>query len=393
MTAPNSAPAAPGRIGEAVDTVSMRTYLDALHSWIQLRRSELDEIDQAIQSAGADELTGDILLSMTLWKAVQDREQLLLATWDGGRVGPTERERLSALVWGRMDATLDPTLLGRSSVGAELGSSLTVSLPEACRLSDALAHQLRMRLALDPNADAHAEHIKDLRAQLERLRDQVALEPQHTRPAAQAKLDHLVQRLELITEKASRGGDVGGLLGPMELDAATFERDMIVGGAHRREARDKLNDAKEARESLAAREAALHKLAEQCVRTVDPAPKYAVPDVEALGPPPNTPAGLDAYLTKLARVGKAMGMAQEAYARAIAEKDEVTGQLEGYRAKAAAHGVEDHPDLRRAYGLASETLGRRPAPLLVCRQLVKLYQTYLEWALSHRRPQARGGAR
>ncbi|MDN5727252.1 MAG: hypothetical protein L0G99_15175, partial [Propionibacteriales bacterium] len=70
MSAPNAAPVAPGRIGEAVDALAMRRYLDALHTWIQLRRSELDEIDQAIQSSGADELTGDILLSMTLWKAV-----------------------------------------------------------------------------------------------------------------------------------------------------------------------------------------------------------------------------------------------------------------------------------------------------------------------------------
>ena len=30
---------------------------------------------------------------------------LLSATWDGGRVGPAERERLSALVWGRLDTS------------------------------------------------------------------------------------------------------------------------------------------------------------------------------------------------------------------------------------------------------------------------------------------------
>src|SRR5690606_8164415 len=164
----NHAPQAPGSLGQPVDVLAMRRYLDQLHTWLQLRRAELDEIDQAVQAAKEDSLTGDIMLSMMLWKAVEDREQLLLATWDSGRVGVTERERLSSLVWGRMDTTLDPSLIGKSTVSNQLGSGLTVSLPEACRLSDALVQQLRMRLALDPAADEHARHIKDLRAQMER---------------------------------------------------------------------------------------------------------------------------------------------------------------------------------------------------------------------------------
>ena len=58
---------------------------------------------------------------------------------------------------------------------------LAVSLPEACRLSDALAGQLRTKLALAPGADAAAARISELRAQLERIRDQVGLEPALTR--------------------------------------------------------------------------------------------------------------------------------------------------------------------------------------------------------------------
>ena len=66
--------------------------------------------------------------------------------------------------------------------------ALAVSLPEACRLSDALAGQLRQRLSLDPAADANAARVKDLRAALDRLRDQVALEPDSSRPRAQQHL-------------------------------------------------------------------------------------------------------------------------------------------------------------------------------------------------------------
>ncbi|MFW6598433.1 hypothetical protein ACQBAU_07760 [Propionibacteriaceae bacterium Y2011] len=380
----NSAPKAPGRMGHPVDVFEMRSYLDDLHRWLQLRRQELDEVDTAIQASKVGELTGDIMLSMMLWKAVADREQLLLATWDGGRVGVTERERLSALIWGRMDATLDPSLVGKSSVGNQLGSALTVSLPEACRLSDALVNQLRMRLALDPAADEHARHIKNLRAQLERIRDQVGLEPTTTRGTARAQLDRLVTRLDDITAKAGRGGDVGGLLGPLELDAAQFERDLIVGGARRREARDKVGTARERLAELKAREAALQSLAERCVRAVHPAPRYAVPDVDALGPVPNTASALDPYLDRLGRVGQAMTIAQEAYAQALAERDTLAEKLEAHRAKAAAHGLEDQTDLTRAYAMTLDALGRSPAPMPVCRALVELYGTCLTYELGRR---------
>ena len=49
---------------------------------------------------------------MALWKAVADRYDLLVATWDSGRVGPTELERLSTLVWGRLDAPRAPPAPG-----------------------------------------------------------------------------------------------------------------------------------------------------------------------------------------------------------------------------------------------------------------------------------------
>jgi hypothetical protein len=44
---------------------------------------------------------------------------------------------MSTLIWGRLDAAT--------------ASGLSVSLPEACRLSDALLSQLRVKLGLDPS--------------------------------------------------------------------------------------------------------------------------------------------------------------------------------------------------------------------------------------------------
>ena len=227
LTAPAGqamAPAAPGRMGTAVEPSQAAAYLDALGRWRDERHRELEELDQAaLSSPNGAAATSDIMLSMALWKAVSDRYELLLATWDSGRVGPTERMRLATLIWGRLDAAT--------------ASGLSVSLPEACRLSDALVAQLRVRLGLEISGAETTERIRQLRAQMERIRDQVDLEPAGPgQQQAAAEQSRLARRLKEIADKAGRGGDVGGLLGPLETDAATFERDLIVNGARRRDA-------------------------------------------------------------------------------------------------------------------------------------------------------------
>lgn len=361
-----TAPAAPGRMGQAVEPALLQSYLGELEAWVRGRKTELDELDAAALAAdrGAD-VASDMVLSLALWKAVSDRYQLVFATWDGGRVLQAEREKISTLIWGRLD--------GASS----LPGGLVVSLPEACRLSDALAGQLRTRLSLVPGADAAAARIKDLRAQCERLRDQVALEPANTRDQAVDELAGLMSRLEAVADKARRGADVGGLLAPLEQDATRFERDLIVGNARRRDARGQVQRARELRADLEARESALTHLAETCVRTVDPAPHYAIPDVDALGPIPNTPEAIGPYLQRLDRVGQALSLAQSKYAAALAERAELAELLDAYVAKARALGVADRDDLRDSERQARAVLARQPAPMAVCRQLVSTYQTWL----------------
>lgn len=366
-----SAPTAPGSIGDAIDPRAAQLYLQELDEWVRGRRTELDELDAAALDAGrGQDVSHDMTLSMALWKAVSDRYQLLSATFDGGRVGRQERERLSALIWGRLDGTLDPSL--RPGAGA-----LAVSLPEACRLSDALAAQLRTALSLVPGADASAARIKALRAQLERLRDQLALEPANSRDAPTAEWKVLAERTADVTARAQRGADVGGMLGPLEQDATRLERDLIVGNARRRDARDQVIAAKELRTDLVAREAALTQLAATCVRTVDPAPRYAVPDVSALGPVPVTAAEISAYRARLDRVSQALTLAQDRYSAALAERTELVDLLDGYVAKARALGVAGNADLVTSERQARDVLDREPSPLAVARQLVTTYQTWL----------------
>jgi hypothetical protein len=375
------APTAPGRLGEQLDPAQVQSYLADLEEWLRDRRADLDEIDAAaLVSVRGESMTADLMLSMALWKAVSDRYQLLFATWDGGRVGPTERERLSALVWGRLDATLDPDLLSRGGAGAaETAAGLAVSLPEACRLLDALAHQLRVQLALDPAADEFARRIKELREGLERVRDQVLLEPPQTRARAEAAAADLAARLEDVAARAGRGADVGGLLGPLENDAARVERDLIVAGAQRRDARDRVAAAEELRADLAARAAALQSLAAQTVRTVYPAPRYAVPDVGALGAVPAGGEELAAYQDRLGRVSQALNLVHDRYSAALGERSGLLARVEAAAVRAGATGADADADVRTAAAAAQNVIDRQPTPLVVAGHLVAAYEAWIEF--------------
>ncbi|MCW3157465.1 hypothetical protein [Micropruina sonneratiae] len=364
-----SAPAAPGRLNEPVQPQQMVGYLSELDAWTAARRSELAALDAEILGRKLSALTPDMQLSLALWQAVKNRYDLLLVTWDSGRVGPAECARLSSLIWGRLDTGASPS--------AQL-AGMAVSLPEACRLSDALVAQLRQKLNLDPNAEQLARRLRDLRAQLERIREQIALEPPASAPAASAQLQQLAVRLTELEGKRERGGDIGGLLGPLEIDAARYERDLIVGGARRRENRDALARARELTDELTAQEEATRQLVAKTVAEVTPAPKYAVPDVAALGPVPNTRAAIDKHLARLGQVGKALQVVQEAYSGVLAERDAQTALVGALRVKAQALGHAGDPDFAALMDITGRLLARRPAPLAVVRQLLPAAQALLD---------------
>ena len=379
-----TAPTAPGRLGEALVASQALHYLAALGAWRDARKAELDAIDEAALGAtDSAAYTGDLLLSMALWKAVADRHDLLVATWDSGRVGATELARMSTLVWGRLDATSRPQPSSASGGTAAVpAGALAVSLPEACRLSDALAASLRARLGLDPSEADQQARIRSLRASVERVRDLVDREPAQHHAAAASVLDRLDTRLADLLARATRGADVGGLLGPLEQDAARAERDLIVGASTRRaDAHDEAR-ARALRSELEARGAALRDLAARCVAQVAPAPRLAVPDVSALGPVPTDPAAVDAYLVRLDAVGRAMTMAQDAYASALSERDELRLMLGAYAAKAGdqrapARSSQADADLAELRRRAGETLDREPVDLVRGRALIAAYAAYV----------------
>ncbi|MDQ6715911.1 MAG: hypothetical protein M3Z83_07370 [Actinomycetota bacterium] len=369
-----AAPEAPGRLGSTVGPADAFAYLRDLGVWRDRRRAELDSLDSvALASSDRDSFSRDMLVSMALWKAISDRYDLLEVAFDSGRVGAAESERISALIWGRLDVAPGSAAgqLAPSTAGA-----LALSLPEARRLSDAMTASLRARLSLEPSGAEVGTRLKDVRETVERIRDQVGLVPAGAeRDTARAELHRLEQRLLEITDRAKRGADVGGLLGPLEYDASTRERDLIVGAGRRLHAAQDAERAQRLRAELIARGSAVRALEQRCVTVVQPAPRLAIPDVTALGAVPVDVTQLDGYLHRLDSVSRALDRAESTYAAALAERDELAGLFGALGAQARADG-SPNADLLELGARVEAELAATPTDLPRVRALLAAFQAY-----------------
>lgn len=363
-----AAPIAPGSLGAAPSAAEMLSYLGALDTWLAERRAELDALDaQVIATARQAELTADMSLALALWQAAKTRQNLLLATWDSGRVGRQELDKLSALIWGRLDTA------GSQVVSLQ---SMAVSLPEAGRLCDALVAQLRTRLNTDPNATAIQLRITGLRAQAERIRDQLAYEPPALIPAGQAKLNSVVSRIDDVSAKRDRGGDVAGLLSALEVEAAKLERDLIVGAARRRQGHDLLTRVRDQRTAVSAREFAARTLADQVSAAVWPVPAEQFGGVDALGPIPNTADALTGYAARLAALDADLAAAQTRLTQRLGERDAAVNRLETLLS--AAGPAAQAPAVAELVGLIRSRLATTPVRLPVVQHLLAALAAELE---------------
>jgi len=370
------APTPPGRLGEAADQTSLLAYVRALRDWVAQRKRELDGIDaSAARSSDPDDYIGDITLSMTLWQSVNERASRLDLLWDSGRADVVTREQMSQVIWGRLGAS------GSAGLGgAGAAAQLSLSIVEACRLSDALAAQLRNRLSFDPRASAAAVRVAALRAGLERMRELVKQEPSWG-----PQVELLATRVDDVSTRAARGGDVDGVLHDLEVDAARAERDLVVTTATTlREARSReaaqaelVADRGRAASEVAAlghRRTRLLALVERCLAEITPAPRFAVPDVAALGAVPQDRAGLDDYTRRLDAVMRAMDMVEDAYGSPIAEREQLAGLLTGYLAMAARQGFADDPAIAVVTSRAQQAIAARPCNIAAARLAVTTFR-------------------
>jgi hypothetical protein len=368
--APVVAPDAPAAWGQPVQPVAMAAYLDQLAAWREHRRAELGELDAAALASGDASATGDVTLAMALWQTVATRADELVRTWDGGRVGTVELTKLSALIWGRTHAATS----GQSTTAAANG----VSLPEACRLSDAVTAQLRQRLALTGGGGDVAAQLTSLRASVERVRDLVRDARPPVRDDAAERLVRLDRRVGDATDRARRGADVGGLLGSLQSELAVCERDLIVAAAR---ARDDDRDHERAltwRRELADRARAVTALADACVAQVAPAPVLGIPNVDALGPVPDDADAVDAYLVRLGAVERALAHVADVYRAPVAELADLRGLLDASHAQAAARGRDALPEVAALAHIGTQLVTETPVDLVRTRGVVQAYRVLLE---------------
>ena len=295
----------------------------------------------------------------------------------------------------------------------------SVSLPEACRLSDALVAQLRVRLGLDPSGAEITERIRQLRAQMERIRDQVDLEPAGTAQQQAAETQSkLARRLKEIADKAGRGGDVGRAArtagdrgrhlraGPdrQRRAAVATRRDLLRGpgtsGRSSRPARWRCRASPNGASPGSTR------------RRATPYPT-STPSASC----PTPPSSWSRTSRRLDQVSRAMTLAQTAYTTALSEHEELDSRLEAYRAKArrpASPGVADadarptswpgtrwmrgptRMALRRPAGLALPDLSADHPPttgalMSRARQPARLHRDHRRRLLRHLRQPGRPG--
>ena len=186
-----------------------------------------------------------------------------------------------------------------------------------------------------------------------------------------AQLD---QRLIDITERARRGADVGGLLGPLESQAATVERDLIVAASARAHAKADHRQATREVAELTARGQALRKLAERTRSQVTPAPTLGIPDVTALGPVPSDPEELTAYLSRLERVERALAHAHGEYAAALARRADLAEQVA--RLRAALQAVDGAGTMQALLAEAEALLSTEPTDLTRLEALVRAMEGF-----------------
>ena len=374
--ATGAAPEAPGRLGSTVSPQEAFVFLRDLGVWRDKRKDELDALDSAaLASSDRDAFSRDMLVSMALWKAISDRYDLLEVTFDNGRVGAKEAERISALIWGRLDVAPGSAA---GALAPSVSGALALSLPEACRLSDAMTSSLRARLSLEPvrrrgrhpAAVGARDRRADPRPGRHRARRDRAGGRAHDAPAARpAARPRSPTRPSAAPTSAGCSPRWSTTPRPPSATSSSAPASGSTPPATR------CGPAPSAAE-LAARGAAIRLLEDQCVAAVTPAPTLAIPDVTALGDVPTDVRGVESYLRRLDAVSRALTAAQTAYAGALAERDELVGVAGAYQAQARATGAVG-PDLDDLAARLDETFAATPTDVRRARALLAAYQAYV----------------
>lgn len=359
------APPPPAEPGMAPPDEATDRFLSDLARWRLRREHELRALDELTRThPDREALNTDVTASMTLYHAIAQRHDLLLATWEDVKDGGGEREWLAQLIWG----VLEPP-----DGDAE---ALALPLPDALRLSDALAASLRVRV--DAEEDVSLEHrVGVLGDEAARVRADL----ERHGPGSPEDLPGRLEQIEAEVDRARQEGADGGLdladVGELESRLAAVDRALIVAAvSHAHENADR-EQAESERAHLVARGEAVRSLAERVLNSVQPAPKLGIPDVTALGEVPEGEDELAAYVANLERVGRALDQAHATYAAALAQYADLADRAERLAKTLAGCGAPTSVDLAGMLTAAKESLHTRPADIQRASALVAAQEAYL----------------
>ena len=283
-----TAPPPPAGPGESPEVGAINRYVSEIARWRLHRDHELQAIDEMTRTHDdRDALTSEITTAMTLFHAIAQRHDLLIATWGDGNDptakgnGDEARDWVSQLVWGVLE-------LPDGDVEA-----LAMPLPDALRLSDSMVASLRTRIGMDDGDVSLRDRQRTLSAELERVRGALE-EGSGSEEGLDERLDAAQERLTALRDRDSE--DALAELGDVGLEVAAVDRAIVVGRVSHAHERADREQAESEREHLIARGQGVRSLAEQALTRINPAPRLGIPDVTALGEVPEDDDELATYV-------------------------------------------------------------------------------------------------
>lgn len=365
----SAAPTPPGSLTAPAGARSVLAYLDELRRWRDDLRTAVDALDRRTQvSSAPDTFTSDVTLLMSLSESIDRRTDELIRVWDSGRVTENELAQLAQLMWGRLP---DP-----------LGNPSAFSLSEATTLAAALESRLATRLDADKIAGSGAaDRIGPLRETLDRCTSLAATLCRRG-GEAEALSEDLDRALAADAGPQALGAEIERLADAAELLEGELIKETSLRASVERDTADLVARVAE----LSATAAGVRATAARCREKIADAPRLAVPDVTALGPVPPIPDGpeapgawtaaratLDAYSEHLDRVGAALAEAARRFAAPLAERAELRGLADAYRAKAAAAGLAEDSALDARFAQLRAVLWQAPCDLTAARRMTTEY--------------------
>ena len=370
-------PAPPGSLTAPPGARTVLLYLDEIRRWRADLHAALASLDRrAAASSAPDGFTADLTLAISLAESIDRRTDELITAWDSGRVGPAELSHIAQLIWSRLP---DP-----------LGNPSAFTLGEATTLASALESRLAARLDADSIAGSGAaDRIAPLRETLKRCR---TLSETLGRRGGEA--DELASALDAALRGEGGPKALGAEVTRIADAAEVLERDLIKETSLRTTVESDSADLRQRVAALHVTEQRVRAAAVLCHDKIAGPPRLAVPDVDALGPVPAVPDGsrqagtwkaakatLDSYRARVDQVGAALAEAGRRFEAPLAERAELRGLAEAYRAKAAAAGLVEEPALDHGFQQIRSVLWQAPCDLAAARPLVESFGRAVQQAV------------